>query len=49
MILLYIIVGVDVEPVVILIGADKCPERRIYVEVCLDIKVELAVLLNDLI
>ena len=38
-ILLHIIVGVDVEPVVILIGADKCPECRIYVEVRLDIKV----------
>ena len=48
-ILLHIIVGVDVEPVIILIGADKCPECRVYIEVCLDIKVELAVLLNDLL
>ena len=49
MILLHIIVGVDIEPVIILIGADKCPECRVYIEVCLDIKVELAVLLNDLL
>ena len=42
-ILLHIIVSVDVEPVIVLIGADKCPEGGIHIEVRLQIKVELAV------
>ena len=42
-ILLHIIVGIDVEPVIILIGADECPEGGINIEVRLQIKVELAV------
>ena len=43
MILLHVIVGVDIEPVIILIGADECPEGGIHIEVRLQIKVELAV------
>lgn len=43
MILLHVIVGVDIEPVIILIGADECPEGGINIEVRLQIKVELAV------
>ena len=42
-ILLHVIVGVDVEPVVILIGADECIKGSINIEVRLQIKVELAV------
>ena len=42
-ILLHVIVGVDVEPVIVLIGADECTESGIYIEVRLQIKVELTV------
>lgn len=48
-ILLHVIVGVNVEPVVVLIGADKCTEGGIYIEVRLQIKVELAVRFDDLL
>ena len=48
-ILLHVIVGVNVEPVVVLIGADKCTEGGIYTEVRLQIKVELAVRFDDLL
>ena len=42
-ILLHVIVGIDIEPVIVLIGADECPEGGIHIEVRLQIKVELAV------
>ncbi len=44
---LHIVVGVNVEPVVVLIGADKCPKSSIYIEVRLQIKVELAIRFDD--
>ena len=48
-ILLHVIVGVNVEPVVVLIGADKCTEGGIYIEVRLQIKVELSVRFDNLL
>ena len=38
-----VVVGIDVEPVIVLIGADECTEGSIHIEVRLQIKVELAV------
>ena len=38
-----VVVGIDVEPVIVLIGADECTEGGIHIEVRLQIKVELAV------
>ncbi len=48
-ILLHVIVGVDVEPVIVLIGADKCTEGSIHIEVRLQIKVELSVRFDNLL
>ena len=48
-ILLHVIVGVDVEPVIVLIGADECTEGGIHIEVRLQIKVELTVRFDDLL
>lgn len=44
-----VIVGVDIQPVIILIRADECAEGRVYIELSLHIKVQLAVLHHDLI
>ena len=37
-----VVVGIDVEPVIVLIGADECTEGGIHIEVRLQIKAELA-------
>ena len=44
-----IVVGVDIEPIIIFIGQDECTEGSIYIELRLYIKIELAVRLDDLI
>ena len=38
-----IVVGVDVEPVIILVGTHKCAECCVHIEVSLHIEVELAI------
>ena len=44
-----VVVGIDVEPVIVLIGADECTEGGIHIEVRLQIKVELAIRFDDLL
>ena len=44
-----VVVGVDIEPIIIFIGQDECTEGSIYIELRLYIKIELAVRLDDLI
>ena len=44
-----IVVGVDIEPIIIFIGQDECTEGSIYIELRLYIKIELAVRFDDLI
>ena len=44
-----IVVGVDIEPIIIFIGQDECTEGSIYIELRLYIKIELAVRFDDLV
>lgn len=42
-VLFYIIVGVYIESVIVLIGADEGAKGSVHIEICLQIKVKLAV------
>jgi len=44
-----VVVGVDIEPIIIFIGQDECTEGSIYIELRLYIKIELAVRFDDLV
>ena len=44
-----IVVGVDIEPIIIFIGQDECTEGSVHIELRLHKKIELAVRLDDLI
>ena len=44
-----IVVGVDIDPIIIFIGQDECTEGSIYIELRLYIKIELAVRFDDLV
>ncbi|CAN4072925.1 FMN reductase [NAD(P)H], partial [Dysosmobacter welbionis] len=46
---LHVVVGVDVEPVIVFIRADEGAEDCVHIELRLHIKIELAVRLDDLI
>ena len=44
-----VVVGIDVEPVIVFVREDECTEGSIYIELRLYIKIELAVRFDDLI